>query len=1460
MNMIKRILFYLLAVTVIIAGLLVIKRSGMLSGRIGAEPLPYLLAGVVLLIVFIIILIYSIFRSSSTSSVISPRHTDDTETGTIPEPPASSADKAEFSVQETGKYFARQMGRLKAESGVRNYHYKIPWVLMLGEAASGKTTALRQSDPYSDIPIPIEKFEKEKHACEWRFFEKGIVLDAAGDLILREGGGKADANAKIWRYVLGQLQKYRSRRPADGVILTIPCTDLIFSDDYDRPAVLSRISEKADILYHKLLDLQKTLGMRFPVYILISKCDHIAGFQSFCKTLPQKLRDHIFGWSSPYTIEAAYSSEWVHEAFQTMHSNLFRTQFEIFTEGADLKESDGLFVFPSHFRKLAEPLQAYTDRLFKSSVYYESFIFRGIYFCGDGGTEPEKSGRKGAYVSSAMVRPVFLKDLLTEKIFPEFEIARPVEHIIRSRNRMVNAAQIAAGMLLLSGLIGLWIGSEHLQKKKNDMKAVYAQIKDDRHELDRLETFDDEKRERFFTKSTENLSKGTQTSEELKSVFIPSSYVHLPFLGKPREEIKDSLSVAYKEIIFDSMRYVLLMKGRQIFSGSQEPAVSLSDMRDTANLAPEKSPEFQRLKNFVNEFKEFEVYFDIYNNLGKSGTMEDDLKRLTAYLFNARLEGRYDKNWRNIKNYEPIKNRIFEIMAKEGKIKELSRNFYEKTFESSAVVRNLQNLSDKLEEFRWKSDVTAKRGSPIKELTEGVLEEYGAAEKAISPSSLSWMSKPEFSPGNEFDAVCKAIENSKFLGKALAADIYYQGSEQFGELKGKLRQQQSSLTGPLLEEKNGNVILKFSPNALECMREIKALNEQEFLAGIPEREGDVTTGCPPGTRVEWDLGMLEEIIGMLKPYENYINIQKEKRLKNDYLRKLQKRLADASEISMNEKLWRMLPEARQFVPLPEKYMTIQYQEIYLAAEIKNFRQASKLLNTLLKECGKLGLKPSYDVLAAVLQDQTDRLLDSVSRLLDSEKLYEIRKGDNFSWWDAQEGQLSLAAFEAADAVELEYYLKLQRDRIRRIVYEYAEPLFALYVSNGQKNKRDFRVLERVMQTLEQHDNKKPDNSLTALEKFILFDMNHVTEENYYKKINPLAAKRSSDSPDIFLERKNYLETMLYQRCQELSAKRIVGQYNELREVFNTRLAGNFPFSGVKNPSDANPEDIRDFYRIFDADAAILNEVLKTNRQFGVSGGQVRDFLERMKTVRKVFASYLSDDKAPENVSDEPKKEAEDKGKEKQNEEEKKKREDLPVLDFDIEFRVNRKYETAANKIIDWHLKIGEQEFQYGGEKNTGRWRFGDPVTLSLRWAKNAEDYPYFGGKGKITEPLTVVYEPERNMTWSLLRFLRSYASPLDDFEHIADPKPHTLEFEFETVRAGSEGKEEGKSRAKAFIRVGLMSPDKIQKMLVLPRFPEKAPELNLKSLNYSELKLYPNAKADDNPPSEKEKEKTQVHD
>jgi type VI secretion system protein ImpL len=1358
-----------------------------------SPALPYVLFAIILFILSILTVLFLIFRSAKKKAQPDESGEDITQAAdddrkAIPPPIAP------VSILGLRKSFSRAMKVLRSNVSGRNYRYQIPWILMLGPAGSGKTTALDMSGCNLPFGKPIEKGPEVKEGCNWWFFEKGIILDIAGDLVLRDDG--KTHNERGWRLLLRLLQKHRPERPIDGVVLTIPCMDLLGPNAQGGPD-LNKAAEKADLLYRRLWHAQKVLGIRFPVYVLITKCDHIEGFQSFCRAIPKRLGNNMFGWSSPYGIDAGFSSEWVYEAFQSIHRELSRTQYELFTEGTDLEESDGLFVFPHNFQPLSEPIQVYLDRLFKSSVYHESFIFRGIYFCGDSGTEQAET---------TSIMPMFLKDLFEKKLFPESGLARPATRTVISRNRKVLAAQAVAAVIVLVGGLGLWWSYSQLQLDKGALQPVLEQIAEDVQHLRSLEYREHDGLMLYsllrepsvripFEQSAMNLFEGMTKIRSLTSVFIPSSW-----FSDIHEEIQKSMVLAYDEIILKTMYTQLLQKAKEIFEVVDRP--SPAGVKNAKILPVEEIPEFIELRMFVENLRELEKYVDLYNGLRTTRDLTD-LGHLAKYLFGIELPEGFYKNAKYYHHalgrtkYRVFDPSIFRIKARFFTLRKLTDRLYERLFQSNVISAYLDVLSLQLKEFGQTSRSSTRDGAMIQDL----LDTIGQTEKTLAKPELAWVSHEKLNLGESFDSILSKVEVSNFLGRDMRMEVQRAGEDAFRKFKDELKEKRTPLTGPLLRREGGEILAMLSQGVLNLKADLEKLLSQEFMTLEPSKGR--TFEVPPGTRLVWGIPMLQKAVTLIEPYEEFI-----REGLGNFPTGLQNTIRSMAQSSLEGQILNLVGRAQRFKPISDRLST-HPRETAIRSEVKNFNEAAKLLDRLLTTLDELDLVAPFLDLSELVYWQTSTLLEAIDGVLSQEGIYRP-KGQDFSWWNGVK-PLPLVAFDLSSEDELRYYVELQRERVKQLAYAYAEPIVTFFMNRPTPRDPHFARLlakwENILLELDKYERKQPGNSVTALEKFILFEMDAITKENYEEKIT--RKELSERSGDFFLQTRNNLRRLLFEQCEVLATTEALGEYREIREFFNQKLVGRFPFCAIEAGeilSEVDPEDIQDFYRIFDKDEPAIRKVVSGNDRFGISGEKALEFLNEMETVRLFFAPFLEgDDK------DKP---------------------EVPAFDFMVTFRVNQDREVEGNQIIEWMLTVGEQEFQYQGERHRGRWHFGDPVQLSLRWAKNSTAFPVPPtGRPEIKVSGKKVVFRYGNL-WSFLYLLRNHSASPGDFDQLADPKPHTLKFEIDISHPDGTKQAGETARARVFIRVTPMAPDeKKRQVLIMPSFPsETAPALKLKSM------------------------------
>ena len=162
----------------------------------------------------------------------------------------------------------------------------MPWYVIIGPPAAGKTTALRQSG--LDFPFDLTD---DLHGvggtrnCDWFFTEDAVLIDTAGRYVLQESPPELDAAE--WLGFLDLLKKHRGRRALNGVIVAVP-VDLLAEGD-------AAIRAHGREIRKRLAELDQRLEVRLPVYLLITKADLIKGFETSFDDLSTAEREQVWG-------------------------------------------------------------------------------------------------------------------------------------------------------------------------------------------------------------------------------------------------------------------------------------------------------------------------------------------------------------------------------------------------------------------------------------------------------------------------------------------------------------------------------------------------------------------------------------------------------------------------------------------------------------------------------------------------------------------------------------------------------------------------------------------------------------------------------------------------------------------------------------------------------------------------------------------------------------------------------------------------------------------------------------------------------------------------------------------------------------------------------------------------------------------------------------------------------------
>ena len=369
--------------------------------------------------------------------------------------------------------------------GSKQYLYDLPWYVFIGPPGAGKTTAvansglrfpladrLARSGPHADPRIAGVGGTRN---CHWWFTDEAVFLDTAGRYTTQDSNQEVDAAA--WKSFLALLKQSRPRRPINGVIVTVSVEDILQQSSAEADAQALAIRARARELYHEL-------GLRFPIYVLVTKCDLMAGFTEFFGDLGRDERAQVWGFTLPLD-DKPVDPEVLTAELSGLERRLYERLPERLEEERDPARRALLYGFPQQFTLLRDRLAQFVDATFAPTKFEARALVRGVYFA-SGTQEGNPIDRvMGALARNLRLerllvpaqhpsgRSYFLTRLLREVVFPEAGLAGTNLRWER-RLRWLERATVAATVVGLALVTFGWVLS--YTRNREYLGEVAAQL------------------------------------------------------------------------------------------------------------------------------------------------------------------------------------------------------------------------------------------------------------------------------------------------------------------------------------------------------------------------------------------------------------------------------------------------------------------------------------------------------------------------------------------------------------------------------------------------------------------------------------------------------------------------------------------------------------------------------------------------------------------------------------------------------------------------------------------------------------------------------------------------------------------------------------------------------------------------------------------------------------------------
>jgi type VI secretion system protein ImpL len=401
----------------------------------------------------------------------------------------------------------------------KRYLYELPWYIALGANGMGKTSALLHSGlqfPVGHAYGHLAGAPASTGDIDWWLSNDAVLIDTAGhhthhgtssgplpaqsrpsdvastatSLQHNDSNWRRLVDADEWRGFIALLRRRRPRLPINGALLAVKL-DVLTSPDSSVRAV------EAAAIRARLEELRLELGVRFPVYLLVTQTDRLPGFSDYFCSLTKEHRAQIWGFTLP--LEAGNLGTRCASEFAQLAERVSNGLNSRLDDEYDMSRRQRLAVLPEAFDALRAPLADFVSQLFADSRYdttQSHANLRGVYFTsaiqsGDQiESEPltivrrleaglgRRIERNGANVQGA--HGFFLHDLFAKVILPEAHLVRPnLRWEYRSRLMRIlghGLAVLLFAWLATSLFVSFGNNSEYLGAIEHKTQALASRV------------------------------------------------------------------------------------------------------------------------------------------------------------------------------------------------------------------------------------------------------------------------------------------------------------------------------------------------------------------------------------------------------------------------------------------------------------------------------------------------------------------------------------------------------------------------------------------------------------------------------------------------------------------------------------------------------------------------------------------------------------------------------------------------------------------------------------------------------------------------------------------------------------------------------------------------------------------------------------------------------------------------
>lgn len=242
----------------------------------------------------------------------------------------------------------------------------LPWYLVIGMSAAGKTSLLTHSGLSASIATANDSESGTQH-CDWYFSPDAVMIDTAGRYL------RDDQSASEFSAFLRMLRKQRGKAAINGLVLVVSLPELLAANSDGRNALAAQLVARVE-------EYAECLGTNPPVYLMLSKTDQLPGFNQAFEGLDLHQRQQPLGMTFGLSeIRNNGLQAVLNTRLKNLQSHIRRhVDAQMISLGADADST--LLNFPQYFAELNGVLEQFLEHFTRGQGGAAPLLLRGLYF------------------------------------------------------------------------------------------------------------------------------------------------------------------------------------------------------------------------------------------------------------------------------------------------------------------------------------------------------------------------------------------------------------------------------------------------------------------------------------------------------------------------------------------------------------------------------------------------------------------------------------------------------------------------------------------------------------------------------------------------------------------------------------------------------------------------------------------------------------------------------------------------------------------------------------------------------------------------------------------------------------------------------------------------------------------------------------------------------------------------